>query len=205
MTFAPSMTRRAEDDLSGYDNRKCQVRPAALLCQSGYACAAPSRKARHTEPGQMAQSSRDWDPTKAKPPQFSLAEVLLIITEAAVCLALLQIEGISVFSPILIAATCLLLHLSRWRVGMGIYFGIVAGCALMLLLAMAYFDKSFHNWVMWGFLVIPACTMYGGALNAVITRQKMYGFQFAILASPSLVIVVPLFWFVMEMFRSIGW
>ncbi len=138
----------------------------------------------------MHRPRTDWKPVTAESRQFSLAELLLVLTEAALCLALLQIDRISIFSPILLGMIFLLLHLSRWRVALGVYFGCLVGCGLMLLLSMAFLGDSFHVWILWGLLIVPMCALYGGALHAVISREQLYGLHIIILLLPLFMVVV---------------
>jgi hypothetical protein len=126
----------------------------------------------------------------AAPFQFSLAQILLITSEMSVCLATTRIPGVWILTPIMLVVLCLLLHLSRGRIALGVYSGALYGGLALLLTSAARLFSPDETWLGWALFIVPGCALYGGALHAVVSRQILFGLPIVILALMTLPVVV---------------
>lgn len=127
------------------------------------------------------------EPVVILPPQFSLAEVLLVTAEVALCCALWQIDLLARAAPVLLGGVFLMIHVSRGRVALGVLFGSVVGLLLMLA-AVFLIDLGLRSyvWASVGSFVVPICALYGGAVTAITTEPKLYGLTTLALLLPFL-------------------
>lgn len=100
-----------------------------------------------------------------QPRQFVLADVLFLTAEITCLLALLQIEGVTCISYLMLTANVALLHKSRYRVAIGMAAGAVVGCGALALIAHLEAGVAERIWLPFGLLVVPQCALYGGTFH----------------------------------------